>query len=175
MTKEEVIEKCREAIEVNKHVRETTNNALSHAIGLLDKYVDGYEHGANEALELARKIGCHPINGGWDSDELELIFDTYSSNSVFDNYTYQEALAKVKEYEKKKEEEAAKPKLGDVVEVIDKYGGFTEKGIFLAMLDNSFTYIATNRMVVEAKRDYFEINKTGEHVDIRGMLDKIGG
>ena len=179
MNKEEVIKKCREAIEVKKSVRETTNNALSHAIGLLEKNDGEYERGLKDAWELAQKIGNHPKNGGYDYDEMDAIFGSPIIGVVFDKYTYQEALAKVKEYEKR-EGEAAKPKLGDVVEVkgFDLRGVFryTHKGIYLKETDTTHNILVNEGDIYILEKEYLEsIEKTGEHVDIQGMLDKIGG
>jgi hypothetical protein len=46
----------REAIEINKTVREKTNNALSAGIGLLEKHDGEYERGLNDAWEAFKKL-----------------------------------------------------------------------------------------------------------------------
>ena len=70
--------------------------------------------GQNEAWELARKMTCQPINGGFKRSEFEEIFgDSYISD-IFKKYTYYEAATKVAEWEKAKEE----VKDGDVLEGI---------------------------------------------------------
>lgn len=174
MDKERVIKSMRDAIEANKHIREQTNNALSHGIGLLEKQDGEYERGLNDAWELAKKISLSIINGGYDCDELDAIFGYRTTSNVYYNLTAQEALEKVKAYEKNKEEEAAKPKLGDVVIVRNPQCCFEEKGIYLTGGLEGFLYLTSNGTVVDSGGDYFTIEKTGEHVDIQGMLDKIG-
>ena len=58
--------------------------------------------GQNEAWELARKITCQPINGGFNRSEFEEIFDEGYISDIFEKYTYSEAAAKVAEWEKAK-------------------------------------------------------------------------
>ena len=84
-----------------------------------------------------------------------------------------DVIDKYKAYEKKKEEEAAKPKLGDVVEVHNDIN-FKEKGVYLSGDSNGFVYLTSNGTVVSVGGCYANFKKTGEHIDIHGMLDKIG-
>ena len=59
--------------------------------------------GRNEAWELARKITCQPINGGFNRSEFEEIFDEGYISDIFEKYTYTEASKKVEEWENAKE------------------------------------------------------------------------
>ena len=59
--------------------------------------------GQNEAWELARKITCQPINGGFKRSEFEKIFGYGYISDVFEKYTYPEAAKKIEEWEKAKE------------------------------------------------------------------------
>lgn len=176
MDKERVIKNMRDAIEANKHIREQTNNALSQAIGLLEKHDGEYERGANDAWELAKRIGGHPVDGGYDCDELYLRFESYTTSDVFNDYTFQEALAKLKAYEKKKEEEAAKPKLGNVVHIFGLNGTFITDGVLVGITFDKYYILRKSRGMVPEAWDIesYEFEKTGEYVDIQGMLDKIG-
>lgn len=70
--------------------------------------------GQNEAWELARKITCQPINGGFNRSEFEKIFGYGYISDIFEKYTYPEAATKVAEWKKAKEE----IKDGDVLEGI---------------------------------------------------------
>ena len=56
--------------------------------------------GQNEAWELAKKITCQPINGGFKRSEFEEIFGYDYISEIFEKYTYPEAAAKVAEWEK---------------------------------------------------------------------------
>lgn len=60
--------------------------------------------GQNEAWELARKITCQPINGGFNRSEFEEIFDEGYISDIFEKYTYTEAAKKVEEWKNEKEE-----------------------------------------------------------------------
>ena len=123
--------------------------------------------GQNEAWELARKITCQPINGGFNRSEFEEIFgDSYISD-IFKKYTYYEAAAKVAEWEKAKEE----IKDGDVLE-----------GIY----DNNLKCIVTNLytdniaylVFDDGTAGFHELDnfkKTGRHIDIDGFLKQISG
>lgn len=164
----------RYATEYHKELLRKNNDTLSRAKTII-KSKNDYEVGANDAWELARKIVLPVSYGCYNGCELEDIFGSSSYTDIFINYTIQEILEKVKEYEKKKEEEAAKPKLGDVVEVHYPFNDVIERGILLATGDTGFNYLSTDGRLTKAS--YFsgvELKKTGEHVDIQGMLDKIG-
>ena len=123
--------------------------------------------GQNEAWELARKITCQPINGGFNRSEFEEMFgDSYISD-IFKKYTYTEAATKVEEWENKKEE----IKDGDVLE-----------GIY----DNNLKCIVTNLytdniaylVFDDGTAGFHELDnfkKTGRHIDIDSFLKQIGG
>lgn len=60
-----------------------------------------YEDGMNAAWEVARKL-VHPRLGGYTEEQKQRIFGEYvSSDSILQNYTASEAIAKIKEYEDK--------------------------------------------------------------------------
>ena len=64
------------------------------------EYSQAFNKGAETAWELARKIPCQPINGGFNRSEFEEIFNEGYISDVFEKYTYPEAAAKVAEWEK---------------------------------------------------------------------------
>ena len=123
--------------------------------------------GQNEAWELARKITCQPINGGFNRSEFEEIFDEGYISDIFEKYTYTEASKKVEEWENAKE----KIKDGDVLE-----------GIY----DNNLKCIVTNLytdniaylVFDDGTAGFHELDnfkKTGRHIDIDSFLKQIGG
>ena len=121
------------------------------------------EEGQNEAWELARKITCQPINGGFKRSEFEEIFDEGYISDIFEKYTYTEAAAKVAEWEKAKEE----IKVGDVVSHEEKYGVVISEGTicFRGFTDNGTPF------------EWYKerCTKTGRHIDIDSFLKQIGG
>ena len=123
--------------------------------------------GRNEAWELARKITCQPINGGFNRSEFEEIFDEGYISDIFEKYTYTEASKKVAEWEKAKEE----IKDGDIL-----------KGIY----DNTLKCVVTNLytdniaylVFDDGTAGFHELDsfkKTGRHIDIDSFLKQIGG
>ena len=123
--------------------------------------------GQNEAWELARKITCQPINGGFNRSEFEEIFgDSYISD-IFKKYTYYEAAAKVAEWEKAKEE----IKDGDVLEGI--YDN-TLKCVVTNLYTDNIAYLVFD----DGTAGFHELDnfkKTGRHIDIDSFLKQIGG
>lgn len=87
------------------------NDALNHAHGVLSKDVREYDRGLEDAWELVKKIRGFYRCRSLEDEEL-YIFGCHFED-VFSKYTVQEALEKVKEYEKKQEE----IEVGDVVEI----------------------------------------------------------
>lgn len=78
-----------------------------------------------EAWELARKICGEPDKGGFTLSELKEIFDTSRCAFIFRDFTPEEALAKVKAWEEKKNKKP-EPKEMTVAE-IEKALGYPVK------------------------------------------------
>ena len=121
--------------------------------------------GQNEAWELARKISLSEIYDGYSSNELKEIFGSICLDEVF-NSTYQEAVAKVAEWEKAKEE----IKVGDVLE-----------DIYVSKVKCVVTNLYPDNMAYSIFGDgtagMHELNnfkKTGRHMDINSFLKQIG-
>lgn len=127
-----------------------------------EEYNQAFNKGAEAAWELARKIACQPINGGFKQSEFEEIFgDSYISD-IFEGCTYQEAAFKVAAWEKAKE-----IKVGDVVSREGFYG--VVKSVSDDWL-NGITSSGVNFQWLKCK-----CTKTGRHIDIDGFLKQIGG
>ena len=171
MNKEQVIKSMRDAIEANKHIREQTNNALSHGIGLLEKQDGEYERG----LEAGWKLATDVIY--MSTDDRFHTFGYKSINLTLKNHTGSDALKLYNEYlgeQKKKEEEAAKPKLGDVVELThrNRIGQETYvRGIYLQETDETHNVVVdSGNVYIFEKESVVSIKKTGDFLDIPGTL-----
>lgn len=134
---------------------------------LKPKYENIRAKGQNEAWELARKIlqGVH--NGGYSPKELAQIFGCEVSKPCIVENTYQEATAKVAEWEKAKEE----IKVGDVFQDDDG-----NNAIVTSIKGNTIYYMwddgDTRSWFAEDVKKHF--TKTGRHIDIDGFLKQIG-
>ena len=132
-----------------------------------EEYNQAFNQGAEAAWELARKITCQPINGGFNRSEFEEIFDEGYISDIFEKYTYSEAAAKVEEWEKAKEEikvgdEVEKNNLRDVRFIVTFTNGRLMNGV-------------TQSGLVFANEKPKEWHKTGRHIDIDSFLKQIGG
>ena len=123
--------------------------------------------GQNEAWELARKITCQPINGGFNRSEFEEIFDEGYISDIFEKYTYSEAAAKVEAWEKAKEE----IKVGDEVEKND----LRDVRFIVTFTNGRLMNGVTQSGLVFANEKPKEWHKTGRHIDIDSFLKQIGG
>ena len=86
----------------NKELKETKTEDIEHWCDICTKQSvieQARAEGQNEAWELARKITCQPINGGFNRSEFEEIFDEGYISDIFEKYTYTEAAKKVAEWE----------------------------------------------------------------------------
>ena len=164
----EITRLLRENKELKNEKQELTrerNQLMGRCGGLsaakIKAFNNGRLAGQNEAWELARKIAVIPKDGGYGGSKLIEIFNTALNNEIF-NLTYPEAVAKVAEWEKAKEE----IKVGDVVSREGLYGvvksvsddwlnGITASGISFQWLKRKCT-------------------KTGRHIDIDSFLKQIG-
>jgi hypothetical protein len=141
---------------------------LHEASTEMDSNGEEYERGLNDAWNLAQRIGGPGHPKMYDCTELAIIFGSRSIGDIFDKHSYQEALTKVQEYEKKKAEKEAKKLVpGDVVE----YGTKTwrKTGIFLGESEASDSYWVwadSNECPRVLSRQIFTLVKTGKHVDL---------
>ena len=160
-------------------VMEEPNYILSDATVVNQGYIDkaaeplstyieqARAEGQNEAWELARKITCQPINGGFNRSEFEEIFDEGYISDIFEKYTYTEAAAKVAEWEKAK----AKIKVGDVLEdIYDRNVKCVATNMYPGNMAYLVFYDGTAGM-----NELDNFKKTGRHIDIDGFLKQIGG
>ena len=123
--------------------------------------------GQNEAWKLARKITCQPINGGFNRSEFEEIFGYDYISDIYEKYTYQEAAAKVTEWEKTK----AKIKIGDVLEnIYDRSVKCTVTNLYT----NNRAYLVFDDGTA-GMNELDNFKKTGRHIDIDSFLKQIGG
>ena len=119
-----------------------------------------YDKGLNDAWELARKI--------WDEftlHKLEEIFGYDYTKGVIDNYTPQEALAKLKAYE-----EQSEIKVGDVVDFPSE--GRRCCAVVTCIVDDYLYGFAENGLLVESLQ-IDNCKKTGKHIDIQSILEQI--
>ena len=126
---------------------------------------EAYNKGLNEAWELAKKLWLPSNHGGLTHTEVIKIFkcDYYM---VAENYTPQEALAKLEAYEKEQNE----IKVGDVV--TNGYVTMLVTGIGKA---TGFIYMIGSRGEILTKQKPENWKKTGKHIDIQSVLQQIGG
>ena len=122
----------------------------------------GQVKGQNDAWELARKIVLAVDDGGYSTEELKEIFANDVYQTLLIETTYQEAAAKVAEWERKKEEIC----VGDVVEFEGSYGVVVGVG---ECYIKGFTSDWTPFQFM--KKD---CTKTGRHIDVDAWLAQIG-
>lgn len=135
----------------------------------IEDYESHESQGAETAWELARKITCQPINGGFNRSEFEEIFNEGYISDVFEKYTYPEAAAKVAKWKEAKEE----IKVGDIVKIHE--GNDNDLCVLYVSTDKKYynavdEYGAVYNMLTKGM-----ITKTGRHIDVDSFLKQIGG
>ena len=131
------------------------------------EYNQAFNKGAETAWELARKITCQPINGGFNRSEFEEIFNEGYISDIFKKYTYSETAKKVAEWERTKEE----IKVGDVLE--DIYDS-NVKCTVTNLYPNNMAYLVFDDGTAGMHElDYFK--KTERNIDINSFLKQIRG
>lgn len=121
--------------------------------------------GQNEAWELAKKIVDDVWNGGYSEEKLKQIFGYAISQLCIVKNTYQEAAAKVAQWEKAKEE----IKVGDVLEGI--YDSNVKCIVTNLYPDNRAYLVFDDGTAGMNELDNFK--KTGRHIDIDSFLKQI--
>lgn len=121
-----------------------------------------YAKGLEDAWELARKI----VLPEWDSNkkgytinEMKEIWNRRGYSRILEDFTAQQALAKIKEYEEK-QKEAAEIKVGDEV-IYDR-----EKCVVTAIANGGYTIMLLGLgggYMVRTTRDEIQGKCTGRH------------
>ena len=124
-----------------------------------EEYNQAFNQGAEAAWELVRKIFDMETN---DIEDIFIKEDAWNLGTVLNNYTYQEAAAKVAEWERAKEE----IKVGDVVSHEEKYGVVISEG---TICFRGFTDDGTPFEWYKER-----CTKTGRHIDVDSFLKQIG-
>lgn len=189
MTKEEVRKELNEATKLQKEATRKVNEALCHAAGQLDKagsesfetgHKIGYDKGLKDCWEMVKKI-----YNKTDYAYRDAVFgdrgDVWYLSSILETFTPQQALAKIRawegkkaEEERKKQEEAEKIQIGDVVEATVGCPVRQQlKGIFLMETDTTYNILdPTGNVYICMKDNNPIIKKTGEHIDILGPFGR---
>ena len=133
-----------------------------------------HEQGLEDAWELAKKIAMEKQNGGFDSYEIVDIFGLNDMDAIFMSYTPQEALAKLKAYEKEQEEKRkaekmAKINVGDVV----KYDGI--QAVVMDMDTVGNVALFTENACIESWIPQCLVKKTSKNIDVESLLGQIKG
>lgn len=129
------------------------------------EYNQAFNQGAEEAWELARKI---VIQDGYSSYDLYEIFGCSDLQHVLENYIYPEAVAKVAEWEKAKEE----IKRGDIIR---NKNNTSSKFCVTDIDDDGILYGVGRDGATYSYEDPEYWEKTGRHIDIDSFLKQIGG
>ena len=188
-TTEDVRKEINEATKLQRETTRVVNEALCHAAGKLDKLEEEYNRGLNDCWRMIRRI--YLSNKAIEPDRLsvseldEIFDDVYMGDSyiggILKNLTPQEALDRINVWEekkaeedRKKPEEESKLKIGDVVELCNISGTALKHGIYLETNEYDHVCVAKNDSGLITRMYYrttcWNIRKTGEHVDILGVL-----
>lgn len=150
--------------------REDTTDGMWLKEEQIDKYAykgasKTYEDGLADAWELARKI-----ENKLDIPTAREIFDAYRIADILDNFTPQEALAKIEAYE-----ESKAIKVGDEIAIV----GHAIKGYVIEKsqeCEDCYVVLITNyKDLRTAIYNKTVIKKTGRHIDIQHILEQIRG
>ena len=154
----------RQAAEITRLLAE--NEKLKAESGnVIWEIEQAFDRGCNAAWELVRKIFDMETN---DIEDIFIKEDAWNLGTVLNNYTYQEAAAKVAEWEKIKE-----IKVGDILEDRDEGNKVivtSLKGRVICLLWDDGRIGTT---YVELAKGIFR--NTGRHIDIDSFLKQIGG
>ena len=126
------------------------------------EWLDGYEKGKIDGLNDAWEL----VKNCWNMSVLDTreIFGYEYVKGILDNFTPQEALAKLKAYE-----EAQKIQVGDVLEYED--GDVLSVVLKVWGEQNLYMLFSDGSAGVHPREGY---KKTGKHIDIQSILEQIG-
>lgn len=144
MTREEHTEKINEIIKENRTIKAILDNQNNKLIKYFKPSAveESYQRGLEDAWKCARRLLFNVEDGGMSTSELCEIFHRNGFYSILKDYSVQEAMKRIEDYEKQKDA----IKIGDEIEQItnsgnptgvscivtnigdDKFNGITEDG-----------------------------------------------
>lgn len=130
-----------------------------------EEYNQAFNQGAEAAWELAKKFVLYGEDA-YSGKELKEIFDCTHTQEIMRNYTYPEAVAKVSQWEKAKEE----IKVGDVLEYI---ADNNVKCVVTKPHSSNMAYLVFNDGSAGLS-ELDNLRKTDRHTDIDSFLKQIG-
>lgn len=120
---------------------------------------------AEEAWEIARKIVLLEDEGGIPIKDMVHIFGAKFTREIIKEYSEHEAKAKIDAWKAENE-----IKVGDVVDICGDKGIITSFGT-----DGDTIHVLYLDGIVNSYRKDKDIKKTGQHINIGGILKQIGG
>lgn len=161
MSNEEILAELNKGMTALHNGIRNVNQALSSS-NIAVGQAEAYNKGLNDAWEFVRKLTTLVGDGGMSAQEWESIYKT-KTNRIIDEYTPQEALAKLEAYEKKIE-------VGDVV----RLKGSDKEYVVTTIDEDRCSEIYCG--VSKDGRWFSQCNveKTGKHIDIQSALQQIG-
>ena len=163
MTREEHTAKIDEIIKENqtiKNILGNQNNKLSQVRNYVSAdFEEPYQRGLDDAWELGRKVAFDVVDGGISIYDLNKLFCTYTRYGIFKNYSVQEVMKRIEDYEKQKDA----IKIGDEVEQITNSGNPTGVSCIVTNIgDDKFNGITEDgKAVVCSSQIYRWWRKTG--------------
>lgn len=149
-------------------------DALTQAKAAIENFEKELEHEKNELWEFVKSFILLPSDGGMDVTTFAEIFGHNFPSQMVKTHTYQEALAKVREYDQKKKEEAERLVVGDVVDVFSLQNTvLIRSGLFTGEDDKTYSVLIDGTNLYHYYKCNTTIVKTGKHFDIQGMLDEL--
>lgn len=161
MSNEEIVKEIDEATNLMTEAKVKMNIALNLARGVIMKGntvdTEAYNKGLNDAWELAKKLWHNDARTNDDIYGIEYFID------IANDYTPQEALAKLEAYEKEQN-----IKVGDIV-----YNDDTMEEGVVTHIDNGEIFMLYDDG--SCGNTYGNFTKTGKHIDLTDLFKQIGG
>lgn len=131
-----------------------------------------YNKGLSDAWEVIKKITKDDSVGGYSIEMMQELFGQTCVYDITHNYTPEEAIAKIKAYEDKKQD--AEIKVGNEVTVYDTDGIEVAKALVLSIQGEGYGIITSNGTSTWSHKKF--IKKTDKyHPQIAEVLGEMRG
>lgn len=169
MSNEEIVKEIDEATNLMTEAKVKMNVALNLARGVIMKGntvdTEAYNNGLEDAWKLARKIVLDVSKGGIPERDMRSMFgEKWTVVDILENYTPQEALAKLEAYEKEQNE----IKVGDVV-----FNKDTNEHCVITHIEGKLVVYCLYDDGSCGTSNIKECEKTGKNIDIQSLLEQI--
>lgn len=138
------------------------------------KVKEAYDNGLNDAEKAVKRVLNEPSKGGLYANEMQEIFGTKGTFTIFLTYSMSEIIEKIREYDERKQQEELKKACDDEIHVGDEVYSLDSKHKYavLGFLDNGKLFVFSGKGLTGVFA-LNQVHKTGRKYPVAEILEGL--